>query len=116
MRPHSTVPQRIDSNDRVRAMIAKLFLYQLTLAQAGQAFPEAEFDLRRVESAPASSDTIVVTGRRMASQRLIILPDLNEPAFPRAETRLFGNVRLGTDVEPDAGGSPRVMLKLKIPF
>lgn len=63
-----------------------------------------------------AADTIIVTGRRRASQRLQPLPDLADPLLPRAQLRLFGDAQLGPDVGPDAGGTPSIMLRLKIPF
>jgi len=97
-------------------MLAWLVAYQVALAQAApQPVPDADFDLREVDP-DAAAGTIVVTGRRRSSQRLEVLPDLSEPPLPRIETRLFGNARLGTDVEAGAGGMPRAMVTLKIPF
>lgn len=96
-------------------MLALFVGYQLALAQAAQAAPEADFDLRQVKPA-AAAETIVVTGRRRLHQRLPILPDLPDPILPHAQIRLFGDVQIGPDVGTDAGGTPSLMLRLKIPF
>lgn len=84
-------------------MLVLLIGYQLTLARDA---PEAGFDLRQVDPSAQAADTIVITGRRQPSQRLLPLPGMPEPPRPRMEIWLPGHVRLGTDVAPDAGGSP----------
>lgn len=63
---------------------------------------------------------VVVCGRPDQEQfRLRPLPDRTEPAVPRAETRVFGNVKAAADVEQagvDGFPSNRIMLRLKFPF
>ena len=99
-----------------RAMLALLVGYQMALTQAAPAVPEADFDLRHVEPDMQAADTIIVTGRRRASQRLAPLPDLADPILPHLETGLFGNARLNSDIVPDVGAMPSVRVTLKIPF
>jgi len=94
-------------------MLAWLVAYQVALAQAA---PQAAFDLRHVEAAAEAADTIVVTGRRRRNQRLPPLPDTAEASLPRLQTRLFGDARLGSDVEADELGMPSARIKLSIPF
>jgi len=104
----------IDQDEANRACLACHL--STGVAQAAQTAPEADFDLRHVDPDMEVADTIIVTGRRRASQRLQPLPDLTDPLLPRAQLRLFGDAQLGPDVGPDAGGTPSIMLRLKIPF
>jgi len=99
-------------------MLSVLMACQLMAGAADRPLIETDFDLQQV--APAGdSDTIVVTGRRRPSPRLIPLPNMREPTLPRADIPLFGDTHVSLDVEQgEVANAPsnRAMVKIRIPF
>jgi hypothetical protein len=93
------------------------------LLQAGAVVPPIHFDLREAKPAerPCASGAgreIVVCARNADSHRVAVLPPVEDP-LPKAETRLFGQVRGGVAAEQTmVGGFPsnRIMLTVKAPF
>jgi len=93
------------------------------LLQAGATMPPIRFDLATVKPierpcTAGSSGDIVVCARSGEKQRVAVLPPTGDP-LPKAETRLFGQVRGGVSAHQTfIGGFPsnRIMLTVKAPF
>ena len=101
-------------------MIALLLMFQIEASNAGRVLANIPFDLGRVKSSVDLPGAIIVTGRRVEHRLKDSAPVQKEPIFPRAEMRLFGDVRASVDTEQADMGrgetSNRAMVKLKIPF
>ena len=101
-------------------MIALLLMFQVEASNAGRVLEPIPFDLGRVKSSVDLPGSIIVTGRRVEHRLRDSAPVEKEPLFPRAEMKLFGDVRASVDAEQvDMGRgetSKRAMVKIKIPF
>lgn len=97
------------------------------LLMQGAAVPDVAFDLRELPArAPdcdaTTGDEIVVCGRSDSLKHRLppLAPTPVEPLLPRAEFKLFGDVKGAIENEavqmPGGVQSNRIMLRMKVPF
>lgn len=94
------------------------------LIDAAASLPPIAFDLAKLRTAadacasPDRGEIVVCARRRGPDDRITAEPDPPE-AMPRAETRLFGQLRGGVRAQQQTvGGFPsnRMMMTLTLPF
>lgn len=98
----------------------------LALLQSATDLPPIDFDLAKVDTSEAAcagggGGAIVVCGRRRIRppDRVTRYPEVAVEALPKAETRLFGQVRGKVGMEgANVGGftSNRAMVTVAVPF
>lgn len=103
-------------------MIAIMLMAQGAPAPAPADVAGIDFDLAKVKpAAPCNGlgSDIVVCARRREENRVGALPEVEISALPKAEFKLFGDVKGAVETEQAGVGgfvSNRVMARVKIPL